>query len=128
MYLTQRHIDILTMKHRGMTQREIAITLGISQPTVHGHLRQAAAINGFDRVEDIVRATKNARLVPRERKRQMHRGVRLTEAGTYRAQIRVTIEFRKQKTISLGTYRTEKQAIAARLEAETKYRGTNISQ
>lgn len=125
MYLTQRQVDILTRRHKGMTQREIAADLGISQPTVHNHLRKAASINGFARTKDIIRATKNARLVPRKRQRRLHRGVCLTEAGTYRAQIRVTVEFRRQKTIGLGTFRTEKQAIAARLEAERKYRGTN---
>lgn len=108
-----------------MTQREVAADLGITQPSVHGHLAKAAIDNEFERVKDIVSATKNARLVPRKRQRQLHRGVYVTEAGTYRAMIRITIEFRRQKTISLGTFRTEKQAIATRLEAEKKYRGTS---
>ena len=118
MYLTNNQRRILRLLRDGHTYASAAKTLGITVGGMSAAINRAAGHNGYKSFTEVRRAVEFACLEERPQIRRLA-GVRQTKSGNYRASISVG----KYRQVSIGTYPTREQAIAARLEAEKKYRG-----
>ena len=118
MYLTNNQRRILRLLRDGHTYASAAKTLSITVGGMSAAIGRAVAHNGYRNFTELRRAVEFACLEERPQILRLA-GVRQTKSGNYR----VVISVGKYRQIHVGTYPTREQAVAARLEAEKKYRG-----
>lgn len=125
MHLTPRQRQALLLLRNGSTYTQAAAAMGLARSSVSSLLNRACQMNGFSGITDLRKATLHTQLdkPPALKRSRRIKGVYLIHTGKYKATLSV-----KGRSVHVGCYGSEAAAWAARVEAEKKYRGANISQ
>lgn len=119
MYLTEHQRKILKLLRDGRTYAKTADALGMKISAVSRVVSRVVKRNRYNSTKELWQVVQHVDLDNLPKRKSRVRGVDQTKAGTWRARYHP----RRGAYINLGTFRTEKEAINARLEAEKKCRG-----